>query len=224
MKNATDGRLLAVNENNGHDQSRLTFAEMAAPNHGRSDGAQRPDGLSWYMSQVLPGGGSMKWMMCSVAMLVAIVLPVVAGAQSGTTAKGDKMDNMEMKDAAYTGCIEVGSTAGTFTLTHVADDHMAKDAMKKDTMKKDTMKSDTMGKDTMKNDTMGKDTMATTLTLTSASVDLSKHLGHKVSVTGSAAHGKMDAMGKDTMAKDGMAKDASAFTVKSLKMVAASCS
>jgi len=147
-------------------------------------------------------------------MLVAIVLPVVAGAQSGTTAKGDKMDKMEMKDATYTGCIEVGSTAGTFTLTHVADDHMAKDAMKKDTMKKDTMKSDTMGKDTM----------ATTLTLTSASVDLSKHLGHKVSVTGSAAHGKMDAMGKDTMAKDGMAKDASAFTVKSLKMVAASCS
>ena len=155
-----------------------------------------------------------KWMMCSVAMLVAIVLPVVAGAQSGTTAKGDKMDKMEMKDATYTGCIEVGSTAGTFTLTHVADDHMAKDAMKKDTMKKDTMK----------NDAMGKDTMATTLTLTSASVDLSKHLGHKVSVTGSAAHGKMDAMGKDTMAKDGMAKDASAFTVKSLKMVAASCS
>jgi len=147
-------------------------------------------------------------------MLVAIVLPVVAGAQSGTTAKGDKMDKMEMKDATYTGCIEVGSTAGTFTLTHVADDHMAKDAMKKDTTKKDTMK----------NDTMGKDTMATTVTLTSASVDLSKHLGHKVSVTGSAAHGKMDAMGKDTMAKDGMAKDASAFTVKSLKMVAASCS
>src|SRR5882672_8376087 len=172
---------------------------MAAPNHGRSDGAQRPDGLCWYMSQVLPGGGSMKWMMCSVAMLVAIVLPVVAGAQSSTTAKGDKMDKMEMKDATYTGCIEVGSTAGTFTLTHVVDDHMAKDAMEKDTM-------------------------ATTLTLTSASVDLSKHLGHKVSVTGPAAHGKMDAMGKDTMAKDGMAKDASAFTVKSLKMVAASCS
>ena len=101
------------------------------------------------------------------------------------------------------------STAGTFILTLVADDHMAKDAMKKDTMKKDTM---------------GKDTMATTLTLSSTSVDLSKHVGHKVSVTGSAAHGKMDAMGKDTMAKDGMAKDGSTLTVKSLKMVAASCS
>jgi hypothetical protein len=44
-------------------------------------------------------------------------------------------------------------------------------------------------------------------------------MGHKVAITGSAAHGKMD-----TMAKDAMMKDASAFTVKSLKMVAASCS
>ncbi len=166
----------------------------------------------------------MKSMMWSVAMLVAVVLPVAAGAQSGTMAKGDKMDKMEMKDATYTGCIEAGSTAGTFVLTHVADDHMAKDAMKKDTMKKDTM-----GKDTMAKDAMSKDTMATTLTLSSTSVDLSKHVGHKVSVTGSAAHGKMDAMGKDTMAKDGMAKDGmakdgSTLTVKSLKMVAASCS
>jgi pentapeptide MXKDX repeat protein len=152
----------------------------------------------------------MKWMMWSVTMLVAAVLPVAVGAQSGAMAKGDKMDKMEMKDATYTGCIEAGTAAGTFRLTHVAADHMGKDAMKKDTMAKDTM---------------GKDAMApTTLTLTNSSVDLSKHVGHKVSITGSAAHGKMDAMGKDTMAKDTMTKDASAFTVKSLKMVAASCS
>ena len=147
----------------------------------------------------------MKSMMWSVAMLVAVVLPVAAGAQSGTMAKGDKMDKMEMKDATYTGCIAVGTAAGTFMLTHVADDHMGKDAMKKDTMAKDTM-------------------AATTMALTSASVDLGKHLGHKVSVTGTAAQGKMDAMGKDTMAKDAMAKDGPAFTVKSLKMVAVSCS
>src|SRR5258707_888412 len=172
MKNATDGHLFAINESSGHRRSQLTLAEIAAPNHRRSDGAQRPDGSYWYMSQVLAGGGSMKSMMWSVAMLVAVVLPVAAGAQSGTMAKGDKMDKMEKKDATYTGCIEAGGTAGTFVLTHVADDHMAKDAMKKDTMKKDTME---------------KDTMATTLTLSSTSVDLSKHVGHKVSVTGSAA-------------------------------------
>jgi len=60
----------------------------------------------------------MKWMMSSVAMLVAVVLPAAVGAQSGTMAKGDKMDKMEMKDATYTGCIAAGTAAGTFTLTH----------------------------------------------------------------------------------------------------------
>ena len=157
----------------------------------------------------------MKGMMWSVAMLVAVVLPAAADAQSGTMAKGDKMDKMEMKDATYTGCVEAGMTAGTFTLTHVAAGAMGKDAMEKDTMKKDAMAKDTMGKDAMAPET---------LALTSSSVDLRKHLGHKVAVAGSAAPGKMDAIGKDTMAQDGRMKDAPAFTVKSLTMVSASCS
>ena len=152
----------------------------------------------------------MKGMMWSVATLVAVVLPAAAVAQSGTMAKGDKMDKMEMKDATYTGCIAAGTAEGTFMLTHVSADAMGKDAMKKDSLKKDTMAKDTMTPES--------------LALASSSVDLSKHLGHKVAITGSPAHGKMDAMGKDTMAKDGMAKDAPAFTVKSLKMVSASCS
>ena len=153
----------------------------------------------------------MKMIISSVATVVAAVLSVAASAQSvGTMAKGDKMDQMA-KDQTYTGCVEAGTPGGTFMLTHIAADHMGKDAMQKDTMAKDNMSKDAMA--------------PTTLTLASSSVDLSKHLGHKVSITGSpAAHGKMDAMKKDAMAKDAMAKDASAFTVKSLKMVAASCS
>jgi hypothetical protein len=90
-------------------------------------------------------------------------------------------------------------TADTFTLTNVAADTMGKDAMKKDTMKKDTMTNDAIA--------------PMSLMLASSSVDLKKHLGHKVSITGSAAHGEMDVMAKDAMA----------FTVKSLKMVSASC-
>jgi hypothetical protein len=153
----------------------------------------------------------MKWITSSVAVLVAAVLSVGAAAQaSGTMAKGDTMDKMEMTDATYTGCIEAGTAPGTFMLTHVAADAIGKDAMKKDSMNKDPMAKDTMA--------------PTALTLASSSVDLSKHLDHKVAITGSAAHDKMDAMGKDTMVKDAMMKDASAFTVKSLKMVAASCS
>src|SRR5712692_1899004 len=83
----------------------------------------------------------MKWIMASVAALVAAVLSVGAAARSsGTMGKGDKMDKMEMKDTTYTGCIEAGSAPGIFTLTHLAaDDHIGKDAMKKETMGKDTM-------------------------------------------------------------------------------------
>jgi hypothetical protein len=153
----------------------------------------------------------MKWIISSVAVLVAAVLSVGAAAQSsGTMAKGAKMDKMAMKDTTYIGCVEPGSEPGSFALTHLAaDDHMGKDAMKKDTMKKDTMAMDSMAKDAM---------APMALSVTGSSVDLSKHLGHKVSVTGSPAHGKIDSMGKD------MGKGATAFTVNSLKMVAASCS
>jgi hypothetical protein len=148
----------------------------------------------------------MKWSMSSVAILVAAVSSVALGAQSGgTMTKGDKMDKMEMMDANYTGCIEAGSTAGTFVLTHVATaDHMGKD-MKKDAMAKDGMSHESMA--------------PTILTLPGSSVDLSKHLGHKVSMAGSLAHAKMDAMEKGTMGKS-----TSTFTVKSLKMIAATCS
>ena len=159
----------------------------------------------------------MKWSMSSVAILVAAVSSVALGAQSGgTMAKGDKMDKREMMDANYTGCIEAGSAAGTFMLTHVATaDHMGKDMMKKDAMAKDTMKKDAMAKDGMSHESMA----PITLTLTGSAVDLSKHLGHEVSLTGSLAHEKMDAMEKGTMGKS-----TSTFTVKSVKMIAATCS
>jgi hypothetical protein len=159
----------------------------------------------------------MKWSMLGVAILVAAVWSGAVGAQSGgTMAKGDKMDKMQMMDTNYTGCIEAGSAAGTFALTHlVAADHMGKDMMKEDVMKNDTMAKDTKAMGSMSQSAMA----PTTLTLTGSSVDLRKHVGHKVTVTGSLAHDKMDAMEKGTMDKA-----TSTFTVKSLKMVAATCS
>ena len=154
----------------------------------------------------------MKWMISS-AVIVAVALSVGVRAQpGGAMAKDGKMDKMETPTKTYTGCLAAGAETGTFTLTHVmADDHMGKDAMKKD-----AMKSDTMSKDAMKKDSMSKDNMAhdTSMTMSSKSVDLSKHIGHKVTVTGSSGPDKMDAMGKNM----------SAFTVKSLKVVSASCS
>jgi pentapeptide MXKDX repeat protein len=162
--------------------------------------------------------GAMKLnvMMWSGGALIAAMLSGTVVAQSGgTSANGGKMDKMAMKDTTYTGCVVAGSAPTSFMLTHLAaDDHMGKDAMKKDMMKKDAMKKDTMAKDGMSKDTMA----PTTWSLASSSVDLSKHVGHKVTVTGSPAQGKMDAMGKDAMGKS-----TPVFNVTALKMVAASC-
>jgi hypothetical protein len=120
----------------------------------------------------------MKWMMLSLALLV-VVVPVAAGAQN---AKGDKKG----KHSTYTGCVEAGSATGTVMLTHVAADQTGKDLGKRAAKgKKDKP-------------------VPTTINLMSTVLDLSKHLGHKVSVTGSVVDGK--------------------FTVKSLTMVAGSCS
>ena len=153
----------------------------------------------------------LKAMMSSDGALIAAMLSVTVAAQSGgTSANGGKMDKMAMKDTTYTGCVEASSEPTSFILTHLAaDDHMGKDAMKKDAMKKDTMAKDAMSKDTM---------APTTWSLASSSVDLSKHVGHKVTVTGSPAQTKMDAMGKDAMGKS-----APMFNVTAVKMVAASC-
>jgi pentapeptide MXKDX repeat protein len=162
----------------------------------------------------------MKWNMSS-AVIVAVALSSAAvGAQSaGPMAKSDKMEKMKKMDASYTGCIEPGAGTGAFTLTHLAaSERMARNTMKRDGLKDDTMaatKEDTMAKDGMSHDSMA----PTALALTGSSADLRKHLGHKVTVVGSLAHEKMDAMKKDTMDKA-----TPTFTVKSVKMVAATCS
>jgi len=98
----------------------------------------------------------------------------------------------------YIGCLQAGSAAGTFTLTRA--DRMGNDAMKKNAMAEGAMSHDMM--------------VSTSLNLAGSSVDLSKNVGRKVSVTGSAS----------AMHKDEAGMDASTFTVKTLKRVAASCS
>jgi len=142
-----------------------------------------------------------NWIKPALTILAVAAMSHVAGAQ-------DKMAKpMGMaKEKTYTGCIAAGEMAGTYTLTNA----MAEMAM---------------GGDAMKKDTMGKDSMAKPMAIESKSIDLAKHLGHKVSVTGpdsAMAMGK-DTMGKDTMGKDTMGKAMAAWSVTSLKMVAATC-
>ena len=129
---------------------------------------------------------------------VAVTLALSAAGSAQDRKMDDKMDKMK-SETSYTGCIE-RSTDGAFTLGHA----MASSATTKKSMGKDSM-----AKDSMAHDSMMKDAMGSTLGLASTSVDLAKHVGRKVIVKGVAG---------DTMA--GMAT----LTVKSIKMVASSCS
>ena len=144
------------------------------------------------------------------AAAIAAALAIAAGV--GIHAQDKPMDKMPMKadkmstkakETTYTGCVD-RSASGQFSLTHA----MAVDAMKmsKDKMAKD-MDKKPMAKDAK--DTMAKESMASDmLSLSSTSVDLSKHVGHKVSVKGMSG----DAMGGTPI-----------FTVKTVKMLADSC-
>jgi hypothetical protein len=132
--------------------------------------------------------------MCRNAVAAAAVA-IMAGV--AINAQDKKMDTMPMKakEMTYTGCVD-RSAAGQFSLTHA----MAGDAMK---MSKDKMAHD-MDKKPMAKESMASDT----LSLSSTSIDLSKHVGHKVSVKGVSG----DAMG-----------GAPTLAVKTVKMLADSC-
>jgi hypothetical protein len=133
------------------------------------------------------------------AMFAAAMSAVVMAQSGGSMEKNpsmSKMDKMAVR-ATYTGCLEAGSAAGAFNLTHA--DRMSSDSMKKDAMAKDAM---------------GRDMMApASLSLAGSSVNLRNYVGRKVSVTGSAS----------AMHKDAAGMDVSTFTVKSLRVLAASC-
>lgn len=146
------------------------------------------------------------------------ILTIAAMSQVGIAQ--DKMAKPMGKDKTYTGCIAAGDVAGSYTLTHVtAEMAMGHGEMKKDPMVgHGEMKKDPAGKNQM-----GKDATAHSMAITSTSVDLAKHVGHKVSVTG-PDNGMGMAMGKgDTVAKETMGKGKADWSVTSLKMVAATC-
>ena len=155
----------------------------------------------------------MKWMMSILAAAVMAAWTSSAAQSGSSMSQNKKMDSMSKMggmDATYSGCIEA-TAPGKFTLAHAVAENgsMAAESMKEPSMKQNEMATTTVKKDSM---------MFTTLELSSTAVDLSKHVGRKVSVTGSLAP-KME-----SMAKGAMEKDPAAFTVKSLKTASGSCS
>src|SRR5262245_38946763 len=134
----------------------------------------------------------MKWMWSTAVVVVAVSAAV--SAQSGKETNEPRMaDKMSM---TYTGCLESVNHGASFLLTHLADDHQA--MMHHDGM----MKGDSE---------MARKEDSVFLTGRS---DLKKHVGQKVTVTGSVSHGMPETMqnNRDTL------------TVASLKVVAKSCS
>lgn len=177
----------------------------------------------------------MKRIMVSAVVACTAALSAAVFAQASTSmapAGQDKMSKTDAKDVTYVGCVEGGKAPHTYVLTHVAAP---------DQTAKKTMANDSMGKDAMGNGSVAPAaTPPTALSVMSTAVDLSKQVGHKVSVTGTEPQ-KMASMGKDAtskdskdsmakdsmsmgaMSKDGMAQDLQAFTVKTLKVVATTC-
>ena len=139
-----------------------------------------------------------------ISTMFVVALSATMVAQSGGTmsnanhmSQTAKMDKMAA-DTTYVGCVQSGSAPGTFILRGASQ----------------TMKDSTPG-GAKAAEGMSHDMMATTtLALRASSVNLRKHIGHRVSVTGSS----------DLAAKDAMGRSEPTFAVKTIKVVAGSCS
>lgn len=155
----------------------------------------------------------MNRLMCAGLVAGAVTL---SAAMANAQPAGQRT-SQNMPDKTYQGCVAAGTTAGTFVLTHAetaeaaAKEMMAKEMMAKEMAAK-KMTPEEMTKAKMAADMMAKEKMMALakqmLTISNSAVTLTPHIGHKVSLTGQE--------GKD--AKMGMM-----LSVKSLKMVAASC-
>ena len=149
----------------------------------------------------------MKWMWSTAVVVVAVSAAV--SAQSGKEMNEPKMGNK--MNMTYTGCLEAVNHGGSFLLTHAGDDHqtmMGHDGM----MKSDSQmakKDEPHASNEMHDDHM----MSSAIVLIGRS-DLKKHVGEKVTVTGSRLHAMSETMPND---RDTLA-------VTSLKVVAKSCS
>jgi hypothetical protein len=137
------------------------------------------------------------------AAIVIVAASAAVGAQSGkatdTSVMGDTIT------VTYTGCVEAVNHGASYVLTHLTEDHqtgMGHDGK----MKKDSgmaMKDGSPSSDMQHGDEM----MASSLLLAGAS-DLKKHVGQKVTVTGSVSKRSMGG---------GMKNEMNTLTVRSLK-------
>ena len=137
-----------------------------------------------------------------LAVCVAAMSQAISAQSGGSMHDGhmdNKMGNMA-GDMTYVGCVQPGSGAGTFVLANAS--HQMQATMEKGAKMENGMHHDAMP--------------PATLMLSARSVDLRKYVGQKVSVTGSSS----GAADKGAMDKN----QATTLAVRSVKMIAASCS
>ena len=160
-----------------------------------------------------------NWVLTTAVMAMSVTAAV--GAQSAKAmhrpSKGDAVT------VAYTGCVESVNHGGAFLLTKIDsvdsmhDDKTMKHhddmAMKHDDM---AMKSDSAKTMQHEQMPMAGEKMApmSSKSFALTGSNLGKHIGQKVSVTGSLSDGSMGAMHQEL----------STLTVKTLKVIAKSCS
>lgn len=146
----------------------------------------------------------MKLTISTVALvaLAATVSAAAAGASQDRVPDAQKPATMDAPGITLTGCVARGTAADTFTLAEVKKGApVAADA----------------------------NAPAPLVALTGTEVDLSKHVGHSVTVTGSYASttATVGTSGAEKPAAPAAIEDskktAKTFTVKSLKMVSATC-
>ena len=155
----------------------------------------------------------MNWMLRAAVVAVSVTAP--ASAQSAkATGKPSKADAMSM---TYTGCVESVNHGGAFLLTQIdGPESMRSDMSMKHqddmAMKSDAAKTMQHEQKPMADEKM--DAMPAKAFALAGSLKLSKHVGQKVSVTGSVSEGSMETMRQDV----------STLTIKTLKVIAKSCS
>ena len=126
--------------------------------------------------------------------VVAMSVTAAVGAQS--TKGMEKPSKDSMMSMTYTGCVESVNHGGTFLLTKV-----------------DSMAESMHGNAPMTHQEDAAMMPSKSFFLAGTS-NLNKHVGHKVSVTGSLSDGAMGTMRQDV----------STLTIKTLKVIAKSCS
>jgi hypothetical protein len=142
---------------------------------------------------------------CSVIAVGAMLMAFGATAAGGSQEKIPELQKPlpDAKSETLTGCVARGMATDTYTLTNI------------------TKEGEATAKDA---------TPRLTVLLSASDIDVSKHVGHKVSVTGSLASDArpVGTAGTEKPAATGGVtegeKAPQTFTVKSLKMVADSCS